>query len=48
VTDVPCSGDRFVEGNIAGAFESGFLAAIARRARELATEADRQGSHRDE
>jgi hypothetical protein len=30
--------DRFVEGSIAGAFESGLLAAIARRATALAAE----------
>lgn len=28
-------GDRFVEGNVAGAFESGMLLAIARRAQAL-------------
>jgi hypothetical protein len=31
-------GDRFTEGNVAGAFERGFLGAIARRAGELAGE----------
>ncbi len=31
-------GDRFSEGELLGAFESGLLAAIARRARELAVE----------
>jgi Family of unknown function (DUF6508) len=30
--------DRFVEGSLAGAFESGLLAAIASRARVLAAE----------
>jgi hypothetical protein len=33
-------GDRFVEGNIVGAFERGFLSAIAERADEVGGRSD--------
>lgn len=36
--------DRFVEGSIAGAFESGLLTAIARRAARLIAEAPASGT----
>lgn len=37
-------GDRFVEGNVVGAFESGMLLAIARRAQALLANERRPGS----